>query len=686
MGQMVNLVKNTVKVIVLMIGLYGFQSVAQKIELADKTPELGYDIDLNIYLDVVPKINGNASLSINMSSQYKNISDLKIEVILPEGLVINQGKLIDEIDIMQPQREHQSGLVFSAIQAGEYKVTVKVTGMTNGDKPTDRYAYVFFTVDDDESKNQMGWSHSVQKENTIEWSASEYDNLKVDEDGYVTYSIADENLNHTEVKILEEDYLNASRGVGTVAVSGRYRFANRENNSLIGFNSNLLQIINATNGAHLAWTYSDSNGYYTFPAVSNPGNGGFRIRVYSVRFLGNDKGYGVCVYSDCDDNAATNSANYDQFYMIESSIVSAPDGNQNIGTFSVIHSLSTNLRAFWIKDDMDKAHTHLLINSTVRGPFTAEWSGISNHGNHYHPNGNIHFKSDVGDGTNHTVLHELGHNVMYNAGTLTLVSDCPDQHYISLVSGAECAWTEGWASAFLVLVNDIPEKCSPPSTTNCTNYETDPSFDNCLNWDCGTNADQVEGHVTGAIWDLYDNDNDDFDLDTFGTNEIYTLLQNETYYSFAAWWIRWLDNGYSDNAFNALFQNAIVYGTYDIRVNPFYVDDPTPTIGQTITVDVSVRNIGDVDSISTVFRFYLSDDSTITGADQLMGTTNYGLLNTDVTTIIDNSFSIASPGQYWVGACFVDSFGYDDNNSNNCSAGYLINVSAADIIFANGFD
>ena len=534
----------------------------------------------------------------------------------------------------------------------------------------------------------MGWDKSYQKEDddprTDSIDTRNAKNL-TDQD---KDTMADEEMNEV---FLEKTWVTTNNknqsGSGSVIISGRYQYRNRENTQNIGFYHNLAHLINATTGVTLATDYTDNDGNFSFPSVSNPGSDEMRVRMYAARFL-NGKGYGVCEYENCNDNAATTSANITQFYYRQTSPFQTNDGNQNIGTYTSGYSLSNSLRAMWIKSDIDKAHIHLLNNSTIRGPFTIEWAGDSTHGNHYHRGGNIHLKSDVGDGTNHTVLHELGHNVMNNAGNFPVGSDCPDPHFNNLISGTQCAWTEGWASTFLVLVNNIPTKCSPPSTMNCINFEVDSSYTNCDNWDCGANADMVEGHVVGSIWDLYDNQDDVFDIEVNNIDNIYTILETQTNTSFLSWWTSWVLLGYSDRGVNSLFQNAIQYESlYDIRVNNPSISNANPEVGEEITARVSVRNLGEISSISTFFNFYLSNNSIISSNDTQIGTTLFsGILDPNIVAIKIKQFSPSVSGTFWVGACFQDALGFDSNSSNDCSAGVMINVLPNDVLFKSGFE
>ncbi len=668
--------------------LSSMTAMSTELEENNHTAELGYDIQIKMNLAQAPALNQITPLTFEVSSVLIPIKQVQVEILLTDGLELTKRFNPDMPETLAADRIISNTIYFLPTQAGQHKITLKVTGKTESGVFKDRYEYVYFTTNTNKNLNQMNWPQPIQVNDHDLWSPSARKERFADEDGFISLPAADENLNEVIIKMPAQDYYSTeNRGGNQVTINGRYRFRNRENNANIGYYRNAMRLVNATSGDHLAWTYSDNEGYFTFPSVTNPGADGMTVRAYAVRYL-NGKGYGVCEYPACVNNAAADSATYDQFYYRQTNSFVVADGNQDIGTYTSSYNLSNSLRALWIKYDMDLAYLHLLQNSSIRGPFTAEWAGDSSHGNHYHRDGNIHFKADVGDGTNHTVLHELGHNVMNNAGHFPEDSDCPSPHFINKISGPQCAWTEGWGHIFLTFVNNEPKKCSPPSTTNCTFFETDPSYDNCAgDWDCGIDADYVEGHVAGAVWDLYDAADDEFDIEQFNLSQFYNIIENDTNDSFVSWWVSWLNDGNSDLALNSLFQNNIIYGdAYDIRVSSPSVNNANPNINETITAQVTIRNLGDISSIATPINFYLSTNSVISNADLLLGTEPHGVLNKNFSVFKTHQFSVDHEANYYVGACFMDVYGFDGSLTNNCSTGVAINVTDSDVIFRHGFE
>lgn len=115
-------------------------------------------------------------------------------------------------------------------------------------------------------------------------------------------------------------------------------------------------------------------------------------------------------------------------------------------------------------------------------------------------------------GKQKTILHELGHHYHWELyGDWLPTSYCPSPHYVDGASHDNCAWLEGWSTFFALFVND-PDG---DRTAYGYNYESLPA---CASMACGSN---VEGRVTGSLWDLYDTNNE-------GPQDVYTAGLNSS--------------------------------------------------------------------------------------------------------------------------------------------------------------
>ncbi len=105
--------------------------------------------------------------------------------------------------------------------------------------------------------------------------------------------------------------------------------------------------------------------------------------------------------------------------------------------------------------------------------------------------------------------HELGHAVMDAVYTVPFGGNCPTPHIVTEPSSLTCAWSEGWATFFAMLIGQTSVFCWPDAT--CLNYEHGLDF-----LTSNPQAQEIEGYVTLFLWDLWDKypgDDDGFSTD-----------------------------------------------------------------------------------------------------------------------------------------------------------------------------
>ncbi len=91
--------------------------------------------------------------------------------------------------------------------------------------------------------------------------------------------------------------------------------------------------------------------------------------------------------------------------------------------------------------------------------------------------------------------------------------------------------------------------------------------------------------------------------------------------------------------------------------------------GDSITVSATITNVGDADGSSFTVHYYLSENSLISSADTLVGTTSSLALNTGDSHFAEFQGDLsAAAGVYWVGVC-VDVIMNESITSNNCDNG-----------------
>jgi hypothetical protein len=152
-------------------------------------------------------------------------------------------------------------------------------------------------------------------------------------------------------------------------------------------------------------------------------------------------------------------------------------------------------------------------------------------------------------------LHEYAHYVMNI--TYGYMPPASGQYSINGTSDTNTAWVEGWAFFFpLVVQNDpsfldlnleTPHWCSP-------------------NWDDG---DQVVGRVAGALWDIFDSQEDGYDTYHDGFTHIWNIMETTPCDTLHDFWQAWNTSGYpKQSALMSIFQNSIDYrGTGDVNAD-----------------------------------------------------------------------------------------------------------------------
>ncbi|MHB9037879.1 MAG: tandem-95 repeat protein [Armatimonadota bacterium] len=353
-------------------------------------------------------------------------------------------------------------------------------------------------------------------------------------------------------------------GAGLLVVTGNWKFYDR-NDVYTPQRDVLVELRRASDGAHLEWAYTNWSGDFTFPAITNPGGVYVRCYTYTNYGSGNEIGVvslGGVVYGDC--------------YTGDTSAYTFADGTQSVGTWHVNNGWA-NEKAWWIHDDCVKA---FWVPADHSGRHVAEWSPTSTHGTHYHPGGNIHLKAGDADDTPDTVLHEMGHSVMYNiyGNYMPATTNC-NPHSLVGSSSTTCGWTEGWAQIWHCWTTNDAIRSYPGGG----GVDLETATWGSSGWDQG---DTVEGRVAGAVWDITDAANDGTDTYNGSWSDVWDVMWNVNCDTFAEFWSAWKSRGHAKHGpVASIYQCTIDYNTW-------------PTFGGLTNVttneDVSVNNAMDL--------------------------------------------------------------------------------------------
>ncbi len=356
---------------------------------------------------------------------------------------------------------------------------------------------------------------------------------------------------------------NAAAPEGTLTVSGRWCYYARDD-TYTPMNWVYVELRRGTDDAVLtgAWV-TDNNGQYTFPAVTNPGAAGFRVRAwcYHNNTHSSDgkalRVVGVGAGRDDGGNALS------PCYSVQTGIRTSGDGTYDMGTWHVNNGDANYEPAFWIIMDLNQGFWWpYWWNSaaTMNGGVTVEWSSSSTHGDHNHrtdDGGNIHLKA-ASPNVCDVVLHEYGHEVMWDGyGQWMPSSDCPSPHYFETIEGPHCAWYEGFANWYKFAVsNDPVYHWAGGGSLDCENSTWGNYWDN---------GDLVEGRVAGALWDIGDSNADGYDTCQLSWEYIWDTWYGSTHRdnNFSEFWTRWKNAGNpKHHPTKALYQCTIDYNTW----------------------------------------------------------------------------------------------------------------------------
>jgi hypothetical protein len=318
----------------------------------------------------------------------------------------------------------------------------------------------------------------------------------------------------------------------------------------------------------LAQATTDVNGYFEFPALRN----------WDTDVSGQTSTTGrLDLYllweTDYNDSATARrrvTRFNDQVYQWSSGApqTDIPDGMTDFNY--TVPPGDNQQGAMWIFQDLRHGWETI---GTDPGSSTARWEKDQNS---YSTCGGPCFSPSFGVFIPHgsvnssdTVVHELGHQYMYNARGQWFTS-CPNHGIFDSIS-QWCGYIEGWADFFPLVVNR--DACYDFGTGPCTGI-ADKDYYNLethARADGKPEGDAVEGRVAGAMYDLFDTTNEGLDHATFGFGPIWNVVSTVPVVggsSFVDFWNNWKARGYNQHlAVQAIYQSSIDYDTTPIIAN-----------------------------------------------------------------------------------------------------------------------
>jgi len=327
-------------------------------------------------------------------------------------------------------------------------------------------------------------------------------------------------------------------GAGELVVSGKWSFTDRAG-AVVGQRNAKLELRKAgvLVDTVLATTYTDWNGNFVFPAVADP-EAFVYVRCYTL-----SQGTGNLAAVRADTQSDWYSADTDLVKFLQT-------GTQSIGEWCV-DSSNPNYKAWWIVDDMAKAYN---VPPDPVGGHVVDWTPTSTAWAHFTRGGDITLGGGDADDTPDTVLHEMGHSVMYNIYTDMPESNCPDPHYLMQHSHVNCAWTEGWAHVWHMWTTNDP----------IHGYSGGGGFDlESPTWGDGNDeGSDVEGRVAAAVWDITDSAIDGYDRFSGSWLDVWHIMYHHDCETFYQFYQQWKSHNYGTHgAVASIYQNTMNWNT-----------------------------------------------------------------------------------------------------------------------------
>lgn len=352
---------------------------------------------------------------------------------------------------------------------------------------------------------------------------------------------------------------------------------------------------------------TDVNGYFSSGQILNddgPGEDGLDI---------------VAIVFTANSAAEVVDSSENPYYNLSNVFQNCPDGTLNVGENLNATGPTQDGRGAWIIFSLRNGLTggYYYLSSTVSYStplVTCRWP----HGDYplYWTNGTIDLPNwacwwpDI-------ILHEYAHHVMkccygYLPNTI-------QEHYMTQKSNSTTAWTEGWANFFPLAAFNKPTFVLGVNATHGISYNLETPTWYTSGWDDG---DEVEGRVAGALWDIFDSQNDNapwyYDSFSDGFTRIWNVMSGAPRNTFREFWQAWNITYYArQQTLLAIFQNTIDYrGPGDVNADCYVGMDDIYMIAYHFG-----RQIGDPD---WDVRRDLNMDGYIGIDDIFIASSNYG--------------------------------------------------------------
>jgi len=536
--------------------LFSSAHLSVRQESATNHSEALSPIQASVSINVLPLVGESAVITCEVSAALDAPATMA-QLELPDNARLVEGTLLWEDDLAAGETKSFS-ITAEFTEKGNTAIFCRANHRLDSENSWGDLGQLYLSIGDDNT--QVGYAQVPPKlRDRLGVIEDDGDGILVDTGPYFVVPDSSRVIepvpgNDPDGHAQHDAFDAGLKSNGQLTITGRWRFYDRDDNLV---SSRLLvEIVRGDNSGHLAWCWTDIDGYYTCGPFTNPNPVGVRSRFLSYQQFDIDGVPNILVTVDPDKGTVGNTSNA---YAYTTSTYTFSDGTHNIANLH-INNDSSDERAYWIAYDLTRTWEFIWLQTgfyqtpqETSGSSTVEWASDSTDGTYYTNGENVHLNG--ADPLSKTVVgHEYGHNIMWNVYNTFPTTNCPDPHYVDLDSHVNCAWTEGWAEFLPMAVNNDPAYYW--SDGYSMNLET-PTWGS-PNWDSGAD---VEGRVAGALWDMYDGANEQDDQHSEGNIvDIWDTFYHQNDNTFSEFWSAWKSRGHDNTSAGpvmSMYQNTI---------------------------------------------------------------------------------------------------------------------------------
>jgi len=557
----------------------------------DDIHDLKIPILVKLNISKTPLLNESAYLNCEISSVL-DAPNTTATIILPEGVILMDGNLSGKWDLKANVQAYLNvSLKFT--HSAEFKIEAIARRVIDSESAWEDTDVIYLKIESNKSFFTPGFKYMNQLVQVLPGTGQQ---IPSDITRFPIYGSENLSLNFSSQEIQGNQFNNSNNA--NSPYSNNTLKVNNPGGALIltgkiGYYTKLSDYRNTDetrvpaeffavvaldgNNKELSRGYTGEDGSFML-FLNNPGLIGVRVRLYASGAYVDE--IARVVYQGSSLSGFT-----DVYWWQTPTYVFYGD-NEDIGTFDVQRG-DSNEGACWILSDVIRASRLLdpIQGIGIPGSCTISWTPMSTEVDHYSPGGQIYL-AGVTSKSSDATIRQYGNFVLYNSMYgVPVPSYCPNPYnFLNKLSHQNCAWENGWATFLALAANGNPIYTRPDGSE--INLEA-PTW-GTPDWD---NGDAVEGRVAGALWDIFDTNNDGADLFSYGIGAISNIVLYENYgWGLDGFWCKWISDGYPQDAINCIYQNTIDYRPSNTPVRPSGPTSGTP--GTTYTYSSSAISPG----------------------------------------------------------------------------------------------